>query len=617
MPITQYLTNLTPLAVQVADVLLEGTAGVPVDLRGTQVWIPTAGAARRIRLALAEKSASLGTGVLPPQFVQPMQAMLRDDAGRPAASRFEREARGVEVKVLVWNPAVGESGFDAWGRPLAGEWGRCEIPLLDDQIAMTRDPGDEAMAAMGFVSGETGDYAIVLADPDLGAAFASEILRRGRTPFFPDGDHLAASEAAVVAMGWLEWLETSDLRTLRRLIESPGFAGWIGREAGLVPDEVLSACDFLAAEVLAETLVQARDYLDGPAGVKLPRGRGLAEKLVSALMKARKFGPEEVLRIVWKTGNRGAEEARLVLELWEGILASPVFRDWSEGRTPAFLSALKSAAIFQASQPGDVELSGWLEAPWTGAARLVVCGCVEGHLPSSVTEHPFLPDSKRAQLGLQDNASRRARDAYLLDGLTRVRPAEDFRCSFSKRGADGSPALPSSLLLRGPEAGLPGRVLELFSEPPAAVGSAKRQNSWRWSLPASLRVGVIGKISPTDFKEYLACPFRFYFSRVLHLEGFDPRAREMDALRFGTLVHKVLENFAMETPGEADEEKIAFGPGPPRCGGAECLRSHARAGRQGPDGSGACAPACICPDPGARVRCWLADRGRRAEAFRR
>ena len=80
MPQTIFLQKTDPLASQVAEVLLKDGG---FDLSRVEVWIPTAGAGRRIRRALAER------GVLSPRFTQPMRALL-PDRGR-IAERFDRE----------------------------------------------------------------------------------------------------------------------------------------------------------------------------------------------------------------------------------------------------------------------------------------------------------------------------------------------------------------------------------------------------------------------------------------------------------------------------------------------------------------------------------------------
>jgi ATP-dependent helicase/nuclease subunit B len=86
----------------------------------------------------------------------------------------------------------------------------------------------------------------------------------------------------------------------------------------------------------------------------------------------------------------------------------------------------------------------------------------------------------------------------------------------------------------------------------------------------------VEKMSPTDFSEYLACPFRYYLKKVLWLDAFTPDAREMDSKRFGILVHEAVEKFGRETPNESapatierlvldhldGSVNVAFGPAP-------------------------------------------------------
>ncbi len=681
----RFLESSASLARQVAEAVWAGAEGTPVDLRETEVWVPTAGAARRIRLELARLAAERGTGIFPPRFVQPMAALLPDGAVTVVASRAEREGawarvlraspvaeiealfprrdafegdrqalgaggmlceladllaeagldfaspevakvcsedgerwgqladllpgylaelkrcgvedpnrlrqgacgggsvrrlviagvsdlplaaercavrlseRGVEVDVLVWKPGTMGGGFDEWGRPLTAEWTECEVPVAAEQLVGARDPDDEAERVLDFSNEAAGDFAVVLADGDLTTTFRAEVLRRGGRAFVPEGDRLATSEGAVVFSEWLEWVGGGRLRSLRRLLECPRFAGWIGGIAELSVTDLVAAVDFLRAEVMAETLGQVRGFLREPAPESDRNGkvRAMVGRLVEALGGVAEVEAPEVVARCWADGGEGRVAAGQVLELWRGIDESAVFRDWPEGRDAAFARALATAKIFDASsEPGEVELLGWLESPWVEARRLAVAGCVEGRLPASVMEHAFLPDSRRARLGILDNAGRAARDAYLLTCLLRARDAAEFRCSFSKVAAEGGPALPSSLLLRCGDAELPERVREVFGRAAGAPARPIRENGWRWRLPEPWRKASPVKISPTDFSQYLACPFRFYFGRVLHAEAFDPRVREMDALKFGSLVHKALEEFGRSTPEESDAGRI-------------------------------------------------------------
>ncbi|MEI6071819.1 MAG: PD-(D/E)XK nuclease family protein [Verrucomicrobiae bacterium] len=509
------------------------------------------------------RAAQIRDPVPPPDLRAVVIACIPD---LPTAAALYAEAlmsRGIAVEVLVWKPGPIAGGFDKWGRPVSADWAACEIPVASEHIVTAKDPKSEAAQAVRYLSSAKtpGDYALVMADPDLAPAFRSEVLRCGGRPFLPGGDDLSATEPAIVALGWIEWRSAGRLRTLRRLLECPRFSRWVGGKANLPISRLLSACDFLISQVLAESFDQAalflahadEDSLHRPWTEKEAKLLSETKALVEALQHFRDMFPDEVIRQSWRGGSDAAADQ--VLDLFEQIRVSPVFSKWPDGGDMAFSRALKCTLTFSASEPGDVEFMGWLEAPWAEASRLAVCGCVEGRLPASVNGHIFLPDSRRGPLGILDNAARLARDSYLLTCLLSVRPADDIRCSFSKFGSDGGPSLPSNLLLRCPGAELPDRILNIFRQSESASVRPRRENHWLWRLPDDRRKAV-EKISPTDFKEYLSCPFRFYFKRVLTLEEFDPRAREMDALRFGSLVHKAIEIFSKNSPGEGDRKKI-------------------------------------------------------------
>ncbi len=688
MPVL-FLEKKTPLATQVAEFLLADRQTLPIDFSDTQIWVPTSGAGRRIREALATLAAARGTGVLSPAFLQPMQALLPEN--KPLATRPERETawlavlrdsapeawdqllpnpavltsasgglgvagmfcdlddllaeggldpahpllrkicdsdaarweqlaplhttylqalaadglldpnamridslshpqpaqgvrhivvacipdltqaaakyldglarnRGVTVSILIWKPAPVSSGWDAWGRPLPDEWGACPIAVESSQISVARQADEEATSALDFLAAADtpGDFALALADETLGAQLAGEITRRGGVPFQPEGSSLANGEAARIALEWEKWRVSHDLRGLRNLLQLPHFHRWLGGIAELHPTQLLAACDYLIAEPLAETLEQAHDFMTAfqETGGKKTPATDWARSLLQTLNKTHDVSFPEILTSAWQHSSDGSEAARRVLEIWEELSRSPLFLRWPEGRLPSLSRALRAERIFTGAPEGSIELSGWLETPWLEAGRLAVCGCVEGRLPTSISGHPFLPDSKRAALGLQDNARRLARDAYLLTCLLARHTTQNLRLSFSRFDAEGSPALPSRLLLRTPAEALPSRVQQVFSTPPNIRRQPSRENGWRWKLPENLRRLAHEKISPTQCRDYLSCPLRFYWKNVLRLDSYDADPREMDARRFGILLHKAVEEFGRKAPDESKRELI-------------------------------------------------------------
>jgi ATP-dependent helicase/DNAse subunit B len=57
-------------------------------------------------------------------------------------------------------------------------------------------------------------------------------------------------------------------------------------------------------------------------------------------------------------------------------------------------------------------------------------------------------------------------------------------------------------------------------------------------------------LSVTRFRDYLACPYRFYLRHVLKLAAIEDDAAELDGAAFGDLVHRVLAGF-----GRSEEAK--------------------------------------------------------------
>jgi len=684
-----FLDRPQSLAEQVAEALLEGVAPGPFDLSQTEVWVPTSGAARRIRHALAKISAARGGGVISPKFSSPMKALLPNG---PLATRSDREAAwglvlqkvprssleslfprgevlegeqallgtagmmcdlcdllaeggitpeepripevcsedevrwmaiaalyrryldqlkvhnlwdpnearikaweepvgpitsltivclpdltkaaqskaesvlraGIPVTVLVWKPDAASSwggGFDSWGRPLPEEWAAAMIPLSADQIVMAKDPSEEASLAIDFLAGAGGNHSLVLGDPKLAPAFQAEVLRRGGSPFLPDGESLARTEPAVVATEWISLRRDQSLRTLRRLLETPRFAEWLGAKCSLTHQRLLKACDAMTLELLAETLSERPLP---PMGISDKETRADAAKLQSVIMEelsgdhqkhpSTPKSPADLLKEIWKDNlTHEVEEVLEVCEVTSSVLES--WPDPEKAHAASLVRALARGKIFGSSKPGDLDLSGWLEAPWAEGKCFALCGCVEGSLPASTDGHPFLPDHKRRDLGVPDNATRRARDAFLLGCLAHSREPDHFRCSFSKFGPDGSPSIPSALLMRCAEGDLPERVKALFGKAHEDTRPTVREHDWKWKLPQVSK--TLEKINVTDFAAYLQCPFRFYLSKFLELKEHDPEKREMDALQFGILVHNVLERYGKETLGLSDEQEIA------------------------------------------------------------
>jgi ATP-dependent helicase/nuclease subunit B len=425
------------------------------------------------------------------------------------------------------------------------------------------NPEAEAAAVASLLREKKNGAGIVVADSGLLPELESAAGDCGVNAFSPGGRPLSLSEAGRVTLLWMDWRAGGSFFTLRHLLELPSFQAWLCARAVSFGThrELLHIVEFLTVTCLATNLSSAslllREKVTGFHREEMEL-RKRARELVDELENISQLDVDGLLGELYP--DAGADDpVSAILNLLVQLRASGLLEaaaDKEEMTRRLLRRALAREKTHAPAPPDAVVLHGWLEAPWLEVQDLHIAGCQDAVLPGIKRGHAFLPDVARAELQLATQATRRARDAYLLQALCSSRAGPEFRCSFSQKGADGSPALPSSLLLRCEPDALPQRVKNLFA---AAAGPVRprRRTNWKWELPADWHKGAPKKISPTDFSQYLRCPVRFYFSRVLGAEAFDPEAREMDARQFGTLVHDALEHFAIHDPDLEFEKDIA------------------------------------------------------------
>lgn len=461
----------------------------------------------------------------------------------PLTQRYvERlETAGVAVSVLVDAPDCADARFDAWGRPDVEIWTQaCPAVRLEDFFVLADRESEAAVAARLL-----GGAALCLADGEAVAQHEQALKNLGRIPYNPAGRPLGQFECAALATLWMSFCQSGELSALRALAEQPAFLRTLAVRSGHPESAVLAGLDGIRTGVLLASFADAQEFFRGA-------GSGAAAAIVRAveeLLRAYDV-TEDFARLRDFLGSiyadaplaEPAEEAMEALAgVLDGLLASPLAR---ENFQPDVLRAeIAKTAVYGRHEEGAVELHGWLEAAWLPEEALVISGCSEGALPASVTGHPFLPDSLRVALGIPGNLARFARDVYLLHCLAASRSPGAVKLTLSRTGAGGEPAKPSRVLFRCAADELPDRVRKLFGPAPALRVSPEREAAWTLDVPqhpppASLRV--------TAFGEYLECPFRFYLKNVLRMEAFDPLKSEMDALDFGIVLHKVVENFSCD-----------------------------------------------------------------------
>ncbi len=529
-----------------------------------------------LRDTVAEQIAQARAGALAPDVRHVVLAAVSDPPRLLLSLLQAWSDAGGAVTVLVAAPPREAGAFDAWGRPLPDAWESREIALDDRDLLLAANPEDQAACIAGLLrqglddapaerSGTRPALAIGVPDRETVAPLQRELAALGLAAFDPQNRTLSDTPLFRLIQALLVWRERPGYAETAALLRHPDVLAALPDA-----DDVLRELDTLQAEHVPVTFADLRRAGDTrPAdsqhlSVALARleawcgGRGtpaLASGLRDALQAVyaqRLLHPGVAADAAFQQAGESVDQA--LRELADAEEAGHA----GAAAAAVLVSRLQDATITSERADEPLDLEGWLELAWNPAPVLCVAGMNEGFVPDGHVGDLFLPDALRRQLGLRDDRLRVARDAYVLTALCAQRadrgakPQPRVVLLVGKRASAGDPLRPSRLLFRCPDDLLVRRAHALFRDPPPARTAAAHSVSFTLDpglVPPSVMTRRLPeRISPTAFKDYLKCPFRFYLQRVLKMEAKDDRTREPDALGFGNLCHAVVEAMARD-PG--------------------------------------------------------------------
>lgn len=525
------------------------------------------------------------------------------------------------VTALLVAPPELADRFDAHGCLIPEAWQQLPLPIAEEQVQRVDGPAEQAGAVLDWLRELNGKYAVDevivgVADEALVPQLQREIAQQGLSARWVEGQKVAESAPYRLLEVATRYAERRRFSDLAACVRHPDLYDWLSQllRGKLTTKDLLTTLD-----VHYESRLSA--WLDGTDLEADKDLNDIGRNLYQLVMHL------ETLFAGWPTTPRPVGEwMQRALEMLKTVYGSVLIdKNESSGRyllkcledvrdalfalqhLPAELQpamtlvdaialALQPLAKVAISPPVDfsaVEILGWLELPLDDAPALIVTTVNEGFVPKSQRSDAFLPDALRRDLGLLHDDRRCARDAYALQVLAHSR--QDLRLISARRDTNKDPLAPSRLLFTGEPEVIAQRALRWFSPPPATpprpnllAPPGKLPIHSQFEVPRPVesdwkaRVNeLLEKITVTQFKSYLACPYRFYLGHVLRLQAHGDEAAELDALAFGNLIHDVLQDFGRENAlrhsTEAAKLRNYFDERLDAVAGGRCRPQHARA----------------------------------------
>ena len=473
------------------------------------------------------------------------------------------------VTVLVHAPESWEDRFDAYGCLVPDAWSEVTIDLADDQIRMADDPQDQAEHVLRRIAAYDGRFAvdeITIGVPDEGVVrdLQSELAKYDLKTRWPVGRNLSETAPYRLLSALGSYLSSERADDWAAIVRHPDVHRWLGRQG--VDGDWLSELDgyrteFLATKLRQNHLNQVRhsprlafahqqiaSLLKHVRSDELREPADWATALADVLCEVYR---EEVLdrdnptdQMTIAACGQVSNGLRQLTQLVKGVVPEVRVSD----AIALLLELLAGDTVPAPTRSDAIEMLGWLELPLDDAPALIVTSMNDGVVPSSRLGDLFLPDRLREHLGLEDNQRRYARDAYALEILRQTR--DDLFLIVGRRDEEGNPLLPSRLLFATDPKRVARRVLGLYKDRqisrPQLLGSAfdtdREASDFNVPRPKPL-AAPITSMRVTDFRGYLACPYRFYLSHILKLQPVDDQAEELDALQFGNLIHDALHHW--------------------------------------------------------------------------
>ncbi len=462
-----------------------------------------------------------------------------------------------EVCSVIFADASQADMFDDWGVPNI-KWTECSLPYPETSVCADLQEQAEMIAcALEHYGAEAARAcSIACGEADSLKRLMSLLDFKGIDSYTPRGEPISKMPEFAFLRDMCDYMKNPSADSLMRMLRNPRALSALSRQTSFSADDILAQLDALRRDSRFDSLLSAMDLsLSDLYAHKYPAAGAALEvlfRLFAERAPARFL--EGILDFIFE--GKGRSEVDLAGSPFHESatrFAGELLRDLTLAGESGFrasredileIAASEAEQRFIPMQKGaeSIALVDWIEVVWSLQPHVILADMNEGIVPQAKAQDSFLPDGARAALGMRNSVLRRARDAYMLYALVKSREAGGKVSALVPRSrGKGEPSQASGLLMQCSGQDLPKRVLELFEHCENTSENIPFEASWKLKIPFG---ELPSSLSPSAFKSYLECPFRFYLRYVLRAETFDASSPDFDPLEAGTLVHAALEDFS-------------------------------------------------------------------------
>ena len=485
---------------------------------------------------------------------------------------------GVSVESLIRAPETESTAFDTYGCVDVNYWSEAIIDFPDNCIKVAGSPSSQAASVIRELESVSNSYAadqIIIGSTDekLVPIIQRHLTGQGVKNRFAGGKPILQTPPAVFlkAVSNLVQLQTfsaysafvrhPDISSLLELKESTLKAldsfsmdfvpEFVNSEKWFVPKRKMHGIDELVSlhERTFGLLKQCIQFQDSRVSIDL-----CAAAIRTLLLDI--YGTE----ILDRSDPKFVSLQKIfgVLDCLESLpskLSKQVAEVDASTLIGIVLKQLESTTIPEYPDQGAIETVGWLESMAVDTPCLIVVGMSADLVGGNNPGDAFFPDTLRSALGLETIDRRLARDAHSMMAMQSMR-AENGKLIWivARTNTDGDPLTPSPLLLRCSDS----KVLAYRAKRLVVSLDREEPEVPKQFMPEKVGVGLpiprpeqfefepVERISVTAFKDYIACPYRFWLKHVLRLRVVEDGGTELDPKLFGSLVHRTVEQFGLD-----------------------------------------------------------------------